>query len=609
MGSEQAEPVLGPDAYLRTLPPFDSLDAETFARVIAALEIVYVPAGTRVLRRGGAPSGHLHLVRKGVALLSRDDVAVLEVEPGEWFGLPSVVEDRPPEFDVDAIEDLLVYRLPAALVRELAHVPAFAQQVTQGLASRLRATATEAQAGPMLLPVTPVSTLAWRALVTLPADADVGAIARTMRDEQVSSVVLTGQPRAIVTTRDLRDRVLADGLGPDTPASLIASSPILSIDAATPLAEARATMLEHSQHHLGIERDGDLVGVVTAGDLLRHEATSPLHVQRELASVSRDALPQVPGRFRATVATLVHGGLAPTEVTRSLSLLTDVLVRRAIALAIADLGPPPAAFAWMTLGSDARREQTLVTDQDHALVHDPVDEAGRAWFTALAHDVTDQLERAGLPRCPGGVMAVNWADTSARWQRRFEDWFSHPDVDALYETSIFLDRRVAAGTLDISALDEMARAHRGEGVLLARMAAAAGTSRPPVGPLRRVRSGTDGIDLKKGGINPIVAIARVLAFEAGSTARSTIERIAAAREHGGLGRDQAEELTEAFSFLQQLRLEGQLGAWREGTTPSNRVVLDDLAPTRRRHCKDAFVAVSRIQQTTIQRLGGDEVSR
>ena len=609
MGSEQAEPVMSPEAYLRMLPPFDHLDDEVFSRVVAALEVVYVPAGTRVLQRGGAPSGHLQLVRKGLALLSRDDVAVLEVEPGEWFGLTSVVEDRAPEFDVDAVEDLLVYRLPATLVRDLARVPAFAQQVTQGLAARLRATATPVDAGAVLLPITPVADVLGRQLITRPGDTRVGEVARVMRHEAVSSVVLEGRPPAIVTTRDLRDRVLARDLGPDTPALEVASRPVLAVDAATPLTEARAMMLERSLHHLGVERDGELVGVITAGDLLRHEATSPLHVQRELSTVSRDALGQVPDRLRSTVATLVHGGLAPVEVTRAVSSLTDVLVRRAIALAVAALGPAPAAFAWMTLGSDARREQTLVTDQDHALVHDPVGAEGVAWFASLAEDVTSQLERAGLPRCPGDVMAVTWSGTLDVWQRRFEDWFANPDVDALFETSIFLDRRVVAGTLDIGVLDQVSRAHRAEGVLLARMAAAAGTFRPPLGLLRRVRSADGTVDLKHNGINPIVAIARVLAFEAGSTARSTVERIEAAVEHGGLGRDQGEELTEAFVFLQQLRLEWQLRPWREGGTPTNRVALDALTPTRRRNSKEAFVAVSRIQSATLQRLGGDEVSR
>jgi CBS domain-containing protein len=601
---------LGPEDYLRSLPPFDQLDEATFAAALAALEVTYVPRGTRVLHRGGEPSRYLNVVRKGTALLARDDVPILTVEPGEWFGLSSVQDDHPPEFDVDALDDLLIYRLPSAVVRDLARTPAFAQEVTRGLVSRLRATSQPDAGQPAVLPMAPVTDLIARELVTLPPDATVAQIARTMRVERVSSVVLRADPPAIVTTSDLRDRVLAEDHGPTTSGLSVASRPIRAVDVTTSIAEARTTMLERSMHHLGVEREGELVAVITTGDLLRSDASSPFHVQREFATAQREAFERVPERLHATVAGLLSAGLSPLEITRTVSLLTDVLLRRAVALAIESLGPPPSDFAWVTLGSDARREQTLLTDQDHALVHDEVDEDGVAWFHAFAVDITEQLVTAGLPRCPGGVMATNWSGSVATWQARFERWFTEPDVRALYETSIFFDHRVVAGTLDLTALDETVRAHRDDGVFLARMASGAGTSRVPLGLLHRVRSTADGdVDIKAGGINPIVALARVLAVEAGTTARSTTARLAVAADRGALGGDAAEELTEAFRFFQGLRLEHHLQAWRERRDLSNLVHLDELTPTRRRHLKEAFVAVARVQQSVIQRLGGAEVSR
>lgn len=605
-----ASEALGPADYLRSLPPFDELDDATFAAAVAALEVTYVARGSRVLERGGAPSRYLNIVRKGTALLSRDDVPVLTVEPGEWFGLSSVQDDHPPEFDVDALDDLLLYRLPSDVVRQLARTPAFAREVTRGLVTRLRAASRSGDGQPAIPPMAPVTELVARDLVTLPDDASVGEVARTMREARVSSVVLQTDPPAIVTTRDLRDRVLAEGLGPQAPAVQVASSPILSVDATASIAEARTTLLEGSLHHLGIERDGQLVAIVSTGDLLRSDASSPFHVQREFATASRQAFAKVPDRLHATVAGLRSAGLSPLEITRSVSLLTDVLLRRALTLAAEDHGEPPCAFAWLTLGSDGRREPTLLTDQDHALVHADVDGDGAAWFRAVAADVTDLLAIAGFPPCPGGVMATNWSGSISTWQRRFEAWFAEPDVRALYETSIFFDFRVAAGTLEVDALDATVRDHRDDGVFLARLAAAAGTARVPIGLFHRVRSTTDGaVDIKAGGINPIVALARVLAVEAGTSVRSTTERLAVAADRAALGRDAAEELTEAFRFLQGLRIDHHLAARREGRELSNLVQLDELTPTQRRHLKESFVAVARVQQAVIQRLGGTEVSR
>ncbi|TVR18268.1 MAG: CBS domain-containing protein [Nitriliruptor sp.] len=612
VASPRAHEVLGPEDFLRALAPFDQLDDEVFADAVASLEVIYIPAGTRILQRDGEPSAYLHVIRKGTALLSRDGIPALNAEAGEWFGLPSVLYETQPEFDVDALDDLLVYRLPAEVIRRLTGSPDFAAVVSRGLASRLRATSrvSDSDGAPVAVAMAAVSTLVRRPLVILPAEVDVGEIARTMRAERVSSVVLSTDPPAIVTTLDLRDRVLAEGHGPQIPGSSVASSPILSVDEGTSITEARVTMLERSMHHLGVERDGQLIGIVSTGDLLRADASSPFHVQRDLATASREAFASVPDQLHATIAGLLSGGLSPLEVTRTVSMLTDVLVRRAMSLAMEELGPAPCAYAWLTLGSDARREQTLLSDQDHALVHEATDDAGAAWFHAFATDITDLLAVAGLPRCPGGVMATNWSGTLETWRHRFLGWITAPDVQALYETSIFFDHRVIAGDLEVGELDEVVRHHRSDGVLLARLAAAAGTSRPPLGLFHRVRSTADGtVDLKAGGINPIVALGRLLAFEAGSSLRPTTDRLEVAVEHGGLARDAAEELTEAFRFFQQLRLEAHQRAWRQRTEPTNRIVLEELTPTRRRHLKEAFVAVGRIQQSTIQRLGGEEVSR
>jgi CBS domain-containing protein len=232
------------------------------------------------------------------------------------------------------------------------------------------------------------------------------------------------------------------------------------------------------------------------------------------------------------------------------------------------------------------------------------------WFHALAAGVTDLLEIAGLPRCPGGTMATRWCDPLSVWERRFEGWRTQPDVQALYETGIFLDHRVVAGTLDVGSLDAIVRGYAGNAVLLARLASAARTARPPVGLFHRLREDHEGrVDLKAGGLVPVADLARVLAVEVGSDARATVDRLAAARAGGVLSDEGAEELTEAFGFLLGLRLRTQVVARAAGTDATTLVRVDDLASGARRHLKEAFVAIARIQEVTVQRLGGDEVAR
>jgi CBS domain-containing protein len=616
MDGSSAPAPTDPVGFVRALEPFRALGPLHRALLARELEVVFVPAGSRLLSHGGDPATHLHVVRKGTALLSRDGAPVLTAEAGEWFALPSVLDAAPPAFDVDALDDLLLYRLPRAAVRQLTTDATFAAHVAAGLAARLRATGLGPSNDGLGAVTTvkglqrPVGDLCGRGLVTVPRSADVREVAARMRAGRVTSVVLDGQPAAILTDRDLRDRVLAEGHGPDTPAEKVASHPIVSVPAETPVADAQVAMLDRGIHHLGVERDGRLVGIVTTGDLLRHHATSPLHAQRWLGTVERAELARAIDELHAVIGVLVAGGLGPLETTRTVSSLTDTLTRRVIELVGADLGPAPGPYAWLALGSDARREQTLHSDQDHALVHAEVADDDAVWFHELAAGVTDLLEVAGLPRCPGGTMATRWCDPLPVWQRRFERWLAEPDVQALYETGIFLDHRVVAGDLDVGALDAIVRSRRRDAVLLARLASAASTARPPVGLFHRLREDHEGrVDLKAGGLVPIADLARVLAVEVGSDARSTVERLAAAREAGVLSEEGADELTEAFGFLLGLRLRAQVTAHATGTAATTLVRVDDLAPSARRHLKEAFVAIARVQEVTVQRLGGSEVAR
>ena len=127
------------------------------------------------------------------------------------------------------------------------------------------------------------------------------------------------------------------------------------------------------------------------------------------------------------VCALVAGGADATKVGRVVGSAIDALTRRLLASAIDELGEPPVPWAWLALGSEARLEQALHTDQDHALAYDPGDrtvEELDPYFASLAEHVTAGLERAGIPRCDGDAMAVHpglrrpidgWGDAIRGW--------------------------------------------------------------------------------------------------------------------------------------------------------------------------------------------------
>ena len=584
---------LDPVAYLKSTPPFSELPAARFEEATRALEIGYYAAGSRLAERGGTPLQHLYVIRKGAVRLERDGQTLQILEEGEVFGYTSLITKRA-TLDVFVEDDLLAYRLPAAEFERLLGDARFAGHFAVGLADRLsHSLERSAVAGFHADLAAPVESLARRAPVRVPASATVGEAARVMRAANVGSVLVDSDPPGIVTDRDFRNKVLAEGLGPDVPVIQIHSAPLRTVPAGTALYEAWQILLDAGVHHLPVTRGDQVVAVLSTTDLLRSSTQGPMAVLRGVERLaSREALPGYASRVSEMTASLLAGGLDVTVIAGFVARLNDALLGRILRWAEADLGPPPAPYAWLVFGSEGRMEQTLLTDQDNALVHGG--SAGdEPWFAALAERANADLEAAGFPRCPGGYMARHWHGPLPEWEARFAGWVAEPKPKALLQAAIFFDFRKVHGALDITSLGAaLARAARAR-VFLACLAKAALEFRPPSLVLR-LRG--EEIDLKLQGISPIVFLARPYAVEMGSTARNTLDRLDAAVAGGVMGPDVRDTLREAYRFLLGLRLRQQLRMVAEGQPIVNKVALSALSSIERSRLKDSLRAVRAWQE-------------
>lgn len=595
-----------PIEFLAHTPPFDRLDSERMHAVERSLEIVYVPRGETILRRTDAVNERLFVIRKGAVRLERDRRLVQMLEEGDLFGYPSLLSGAAPTVDVVAEEDALIYRVPKATFDRLMEVKPFGEYFLAELAGRLRATINGDQAALTgSLSATAASIIKKDAVFVRP-DTTIVEAARVMTRERISSLLVESDPVGILTDRDLRSRVIAVRCDAHMPVTEVMTSPIATVHARSSLFEALVVMLENRIHHLPVRGDdGRIIGVVTDTDLLRHQLKSPLHMLQMLDRLAD------PGDFRtyademgAMVDVLFQGNLDVVEIGRIVASLNDAAVKRMLRVVEQRLGPPPCDYAWIVLGSEGRMEQALLTDQDNALVHDDDGEEAEHYFAELAKQVVAGLEKLGIPRCPGGFMATRWSMPVSKWRLQFQHWIDTPDPKALIDAANFFDFRKVYGSLDVGALDDIiadAGKHR---LFLGKMARNAVEFKPPLGLFRRIREQESGVDLKKGGIIPIVAIGRLYALELGIRARGTIERLAeAAKVPNGLSQDGAEVLREAFRFLLHVRLRDQLRARREGGEIDNSVRLDELASLERRHLKDSFVAIAEFQDAMALRYG------
>ena len=604
--------------FLAHHEPFDVLPDAVLETLPAQMSIEYFRRGTKLIARG-RDNSHLFVLRSGAAEVHDAQGSLVDRGgEGSCFGSITLTQGNPSTFDVTAIEDSLALLLPAEAFHQLCadhrEVDSFfdAQRASRmsGAVASLQLSTT----GSAILK-TRVRDLVGRETVGVDTAATVREAAQTMSEHRVSSLLVMDGDRlvGIVTDRDLRTRVLAAGVDPAVAVTEVMTCEPVTGDVDALAFEVLLEMVGRHIHHLPIvDASGRPVGIVTTTDLLRLEQANPVYLAGDIAKqLDVAGVAEVSNRLPQVVQALVEQDASADDIGRVVTAVGDAVERRVLALAEAELGPPPVPYCWVALGSRARLEQALAADQDNAII---IDDAmlpeHAAWFEALATRVTDDLVACGYPRCPGGVMATNptWRQPLAGWRQQFTSWLRQPVPDAILGASIFFDMRPVHGDVALFAKLQrrVLKASPASKVFLAHLAKNATANEPPLGffrgfVLEKAGDHKDTLDIKRGGIGAVVELARAHALSVGSPAVNTQARIQAAREAGILGDERADDLRDAFEFISYVRLRHQAGQVRRGEPIDNFVSPDALSSFDKRHLREAFAIVRGAQSALSHR--------
>jgi CBS domain-containing protein len=451
-------------------------------------------------------------------------------------------------------------------------------------------------AGPRLLTAADLA----RPVPECDASISVGEAAKLMTSWQSTAILVRGaNGYGIVTDHDLRTRVIAQGFGADRPVGTVASSPVVAVEPERLVEDVLIEMLERNLHHLPVTDGARMVGMVSHLDILGIEALHPFHLVQELAGAAdTEGLMRAAANIPATMAAVEAEGIRASRACQVMSLMVDTVTRRALDLTIAELGEPPAAWAWIALGSHGRREQGIRTDQDHALVIDG--SQADPYFEALARRVVVTLAECGIPPCPSGLMASEpgWRRTPSEWRNRLRTWITAWDIGTAFFTEIVFDFRQVAGPLQAEPIFiEAVMLAREQPAFLSRLARLAIQQRPPLRPLHlglKVSAGQ--IDVKAGGLRSLSELARLMGLEAGCTSPMTISRLRAATAEAVRGSEQADDLEEAFEVLTDIRLGHQLRRHRASEAIDDNIRVSELGRIERTRLRQAFSAVRRAQR-------------
>jgi CBS domain-containing protein len=598
------------DTFLSKQPPFDGLTPSEIAALADHTSEISLHTGELVLVEDGAPASGLYVVRAGSLELVHEGEPVVVLEPGECFGHPSLLSGMAPAFTVRAREPSVCVLLDGPAARRVLATEAGVSYVASTMRTRLTRSGHTVH-GLLDVGTTPVSAI-MRPVLFCEADEPLCRAAERLGDGEYAEALLVrlGQEQlAIVTDAELRAWVAAGHTDGDAPVSTIARAPVPTVPVGQLAVEATVDMLAAGVEHMAV-LDGERVcGMLSAADLLGLDARSPIALRHTiLGAADENVLVRAAGHLPQLFLLLVRAGVPSRDIGRVLSLQHDALTARLIDLSISRNGPAPVAWAWLDLGSAARREFTLASDQDNALAYETpalgTEDAVDAYFARLGGEVNAGLVRCGFGVDNNDVLAGNrlWRMSKPDWLRTFDECLHMPDESHLIRASVAFDFRPCAGGLAITAtLSERIRAARDHPGFM-RLAARTATGYPVAlgfrGNLAVERQGEAAgrLDLKRSAIIPLVNLVRFHALASGVTISPTLDRIEAVASAGGIERETADALREAFGVITRLRFEHHAKLIAAGAAPNNMIAPTALAPIARVELREALHTVKREQK-------------
>ncbi len=455
-------------------------------------------------------------------------------------------------------------------------------------------------------------------------EAPIHRAAAIMNNQNTSCIVVeseNGAPIGLVTDTDFRKRVagkIASNL--KDPVRTIMSAPLLTVSRQTVVYEALMLLEENKvQHLVVVDETGKVTRTIHITDLLQFHRYGPVALLQEIARAEdSEQVIRCCRMLPALAGSLIYAGANPRTVAYMNSQVCDAATSRFIELSIEELGPPPAQFAFIAMGSQGRQEQTLLTDQDNAIIYEDSDPAlakdpaapdPARYFLTLGEKVCRLLDEGGYALCLGEVMASNpkWCKPLSQWKESFSEWIMKAEPQELLDVSISLDFRPVFGETHLARelqehiftkLRDRPRflSHLAKNALLFKAPARLlGKFIKPGGPAEEAGR----LNLKEM-LMPLVCYARLYALYHRLPYTHTLDRIEALEWKGVLQHAEIEAIRGAYEFLMRRRFQAQLSWTEQGLAPDNNLLIDSLSNMDDAMLKQAFAQIDSLQKKIVR---------
>ncbi|PHQ31072.1 DUF294 nucleotidyltransferase-like domain-containing protein [Leeuwenhoekiella nanhaiensis] len=533
--------------FLKDYPPFQFLSSSSLLKISGEVQVLYYEKDKPIFKEREKNTGVFYVVKDGAVRLYRtenQEPKIVDIcDEGDLFGLRPLITKEDYELSASANEETILYGIPIELFLPIAlEHKEVSNFLIASFASNVQDPYSLEESGKLFTEysvernseIFDLQKAKYsKNILTCTPDTLIKVAASKMSHRNVGSIIVTeeNKPKGIITNKDLRDKIATGAFQISDSVTKIMTRPVRCFHKDPTIAQAQLIMLKNDISHLCITEDGtpdsDLLGLITEHDIVVSFANNPVVLMKEVKLAKRTKrLRNVRLKVSQLLKKYLSQNLPLSQILNILNEINYAITVRVIELALKKMDvSPPCKFAWLALGSQGRKEQLLLTDQDHAIVFEnvaPEDyEATQNYFIKLARHITRALHKIGYDYCPADMMASNprWCQSLQEWKNQYDIWIKDPTPESQLLSAIFFDYSYVYGDTELvtSLSDNILDTLDQNNMFYRVMAKDAIRSPSPLGFFRQFLVEEDGehkdfFDIKSRALMPLIDAARVLSL-------------------------------------------------------------------------------------------------
>lgn len=614
--------------FLKGFPPFSALTKEQLFTISKNVKVIYLENYTSVFKQGEEPHDSFYVVKDGAIGIFRenDNILVDKCDEGDIFGLRALIRKNNYLLSAKAIEESIIYSISANLLEETITSNAEANKfLLASFATNTRSPYSNEDKGSLFANdeilkinqshLTEVQSAQYsKNPVTCDKKTTIKEAALIMTNKRVGSIIITNnnRPLGIITDKDLRTKIATGFFSIQNSVSEIMSSPVITYAEHITVAEAQIAMIQHKITHLCITKDGtsnsELKGILSEHDIVVIHGNNPSVLIKEVKRArSAEDLKYIRDKAQNLLTGYLEQNIPILFVSKIIAAINDAVTKKTIEISLQEMDKePPTSFGWLAIGSQGRKEQLLLTDQDNALVFEDVAKENyrevRSYFLNLSKRINEKLNTVGFEFCPANMMASNpkWCLSVSEWKKQFNNWITKPTEDKIMLCTIFFDYELIYGNkkLVVEMSDSIFNSISTYEIFLNFLGLNAIKNPPPLSFFRQflVENGgehKDQFDIKARALMPLVDAARLLILSNNiKNFSSTIFRFEKLAEIEPQNKDLYESCITSFKIL--LRFRTQQGLQNQDS--GRFIILNQLSKNDKLKLKGCFKPIRDIQE-------------